>query len=169
MGVGKNGGRYAMYLQNRKALVDYATPLVGSRAEAEDVVQDAYLRFVPDESDDSVPHKGYLFQIVRNLSFNLRRRKKRDKSIPADNIPWWALPTAVETPEDDLLFCERVKSVADAVEALPQKTRLILEMYRFDGLSLKEIAKALDISVTTVHRLLNDATNAIKKKMAHEP
>ncbi|MBO0128373.1 RNA polymerase sigma factor [Agrobacterium sp. OT33] len=165
MGVGKNSGRYALYLQNRKALVDYATPLVGSKAEAEDVVQDAYLQFVPDKADENVPHKGYLFQIVRNLSFNRRRRKKREEALPPEDVPWWALPAVAETPENQLLFCERVKCVATAMEDLPKRNRLVLEMYRFDGLSLKEIAAALDLSVTTVHRLLNEAASEIKEKM----
>jgi RNA polymerase sigma factor (sigma-70 family) len=169
MGIGKNGERYAMYLQNRKALVDYATPLVGSRAEAEDVVQDAYLKFVPGETGESVSHKGYLFQIVRNLSFNRRRRRKLEESVASPDIPWWALPMPNDTPEDSLLFHERVKTVAATVNALPERARLVLQMYRFDGLSLKEIAEILNLSTTSVHRLLNDAMRMIKEEMSRGP
>ncbi|CDZ31118.1 sigma-70 family RNA polymerase sigma factor [Neorhizobium galegae] len=169
MNVGKNGDRYAMYLQNRKALVDYATPLVGSRAEAEDVVQDAYLKFVPAETRESILHPGYLFQIVRNLSFNRRRRRKLEETVAPSDIPWWALPMPNDTPEDSVLFQERVKRVASTVDALPERARLVLQMYRFDGLSLKQIAEILNLSTTSVHRLLNDAMRMIKEEMSRMP
>lgn len=166
MGLGKKGERYAMYLEHRKALVDYAVPLTGSRDEAEDIVQDAFLRFVPDRDDEPAPAKTYLFRIVRNLSFNARSRKKRENAVDPSDIPWWALPQFVDTPENDLLFCEQVKSVARAIENLPDKKRMVLDMYRHDGLTMSEIAHRLKISAPTVHRLLKDAMEEIRQHMA---
>ncbi|MFB9949250.1 RNA polymerase sigma factor [Rhizobium puerariae] len=154
-----------MYQQNRKALIEYATPLLGSREEAEDVVQDAYFRFVPVSPEAPLPPKAYLFRIVRNLSFNKRSRRKRENAVHSDDIPWWALPQPVETPEGDLMFREQVHAAAEALQALPEKARLAMEMYRFDGLTLKQIAEALDISIPTAHRLLKDAMAAIKQQM----
>lgn len=165
MGFNKGGKRDQMFLRHRKALVDYATPLLGSRADAEDVVQDAYLRFTPDVTEERLPPKTYLFRIVRNLSFNKRSRRKREISLPDTDMPWWAQPMATETPEAELMFCEQVKSVAHIIDALPERTRTVLELYRFEGLTLAEIAKSLDISTPTAHRLLKEAMEVVKAKM----
>lgn len=168
MGIGNGGERDKLYLRHRKALVEYARPLVGSRQEAEDVVQEAYLRFVPETEDKAPVAKSYLFMIVRNLSFNRRSRRKREHAIHPDDIPWWAQPQSIETPESDLLFCEQVKAASLAIESLPEKARLVVSLYRFEGLTLSEIAVRLQTSVPTVHRLLQDAMEAIKAQMTRD-
>lgn len=168
MGIGKNGERSKMFLQHRKALIEYATPLVGSKEEAEDIVQDAYLRFIPEPSEAPLPPKAYLFRIVRNLSFNKRARRKLERAVQPDDIAWWAKPGTVETPENDLLYCEQIKSISAALDEMPGKTKRVMEMYRFDGLTLAEISGQLGISVATAHRLVKEAMAMIKAKMPHD-
>lgn len=165
MGVGKKSERYEMYLRHRKALIDYARPLVGSRQDAEDIVQEAYLHFVPEQESKPLPAKAYLFRIVRNLSFNMRSKRKRHDAIHPGDIPWWALSQPSETPEEELLVHEQIKRAADAMVGLPERTRKALQMYRFDGLTLTEISVELGVSVATAHRLVRDAIAEIKAKM----
>jgi hypothetical protein len=100
MTIEKKGDRFHMYLRHRRSLINYAAPLLGSKDDAEDIVQDAYLRFVRETADEHMPPKTYLFRIVRNLSFNKRSRRKLENNVvESADIPWWALPQAVETPE----------------------------------------------------------------------
>ncbi len=88
-------------LRHRRSLIDYAAPLLGSKDDAEDIVQDAYLRFVRETADEHMPPKTYLFRIVpssspriyrggrchrpsrRNLSFNKRSRRKLENNVKA--------------------------------------------------------------------------------------
>ena len=66
--------RLDLFLAHRSALIDYAQPIVGCRARAEDVVQEAYLRFAAATdrerpADDRILQPvGYLYRIVRNLA-----------------------------------------------------------------------------------------------------
>src|SRR3546814_11129897 len=61
-------------------LLDYASKIVGDRSHAEDVVQEAYLRFDAATAERSIGEPlSYLFRIVRNLSLDLRRRIGRDR------------------------------------------------------------------------------------------
>lgn len=166
MGIKHGGEREKMFLRHRKALIDYATPLLGSRDDAEDIVHDAFLRFAPDVNEAPLPPKTYLFRIVRNLSFNKRSRRKRETSLPENDIPWWARPLTIETPEAALLFGEQVRSVSGVIDNLPQKARVVLELYRFEGLTLAEIAARLGVSTPTAHRLLKEAMDVVKAKMA---
>lgn len=58
-----------LYLAHRGELLDYASKIVGDRSQAEDVVQEAYLRFDPAAAERSLSAPlSYLFRIVRNLS-----------------------------------------------------------------------------------------------------
>lgn len=164
MVIVKRDARYEMYVKARKALVDYATPIAGSRDDAEDIVQDAFLRFVPQNETKPLPPKAYLFRIVRNLSFNLRRRRKLETAEETDDIPWWAMPQGRPTPEAELLLQQQVIMVARAIEQLPDRERAVMEMYRFQKMTLQEIADRLGVSVPTAHRLLNAAMTRLRDK-----
>lgn len=87
-------------------------------------------------------------------------------ALPENDIPWWARPLTIETPEDEFLFSEQVKTVAHLIDELPEKTRIVLELYRFEGLTLAEIATRLGMSTPTAHRLLKEAMDVVKAKMA---
>lgn len=58
-----------IYLANRQALVDYVAPIVGGQAQAEDVVQDAWLRFDARDTRPVQRPVAYLYRIVRNLAW----------------------------------------------------------------------------------------------------
>src|SRR3546814_2652242 len=70
MGSEQHSRKLNLYLRHRAELIDYATPIVGDRALAEDVVQDAWLRFSEAGSHDAKTRLirqpvGYLYRIVR--------------------------------------------------------------------------------------------------------
>src|SRR5687768_2183785 len=92
-----NNANLELFLRHRGALVEYATPLVGDRARAEDIVQDAYLRFAPRETEAGDGIKaitqplGYLYRVVRNLALDLGRRRKSEQAIVKEPA-WWLIP-----------------------------------------------------------------------------
>ncbi len=166
MGLDKKAEWQALYVEQRKALIDYATPLTKSRDEAEDVVQEAFLHFMPKEPDQPAPPKAYLFRIVRNLTFNRKRHQKVRASQAVEDLPWWARSLAIDTPEEQVLFCEHVRIAAQVIEDLPQQMRQIAELYRIEGLTLEEISARLNLSKSTVHRLLKEAMKTIREQIA---
>lgn len=157
-----------LYVAHHKSLINYAAPILGSRDEAEDTVQDAFVKFAGSSGasikDDSLI-KAYLYSIVRNLSFNKIKRVKRSRQQAVWNLPWWALPRETEGPEDDAILSDRVSLVNDVLARLPERTQAIVRMHRFDGYTLEEIADTLGISVTTAHRLLAGAMEEIKASL----
>lgn len=89
-----------IYAEHRPALVDYATPIVGSRDNAEDVVQEAYFRFVPTRPPLLLGLRtpvGYLYRIVRNIALDwtgatqLSSGATRLMRLPA-TLARWQLP-----------------------------------------------------------------------------
>lgn len=155
-----------LYVAHRGALVEYAAFLLGTREGAEDLVQEAFLRLDPQEVTGLGAPRAYLFRMVRNLAFNLRRRRKLESAhATADASPLWALPQASDTPEHRLLMAERLRRLARLLDGLPSDSRTILELYRFQGQTLEQIAEALGLSVATVHRRLRATMATLAEAM----
>ena len=156
-----------IYLNHRSALVDYAAPIVGCRARAEDVVQDAFLRYSAQQAAgtaDGTSNPGqaiahpvsYLYRIVRNLALDgVRRSAVSGES--ADETTLARLPTATATPEQTTLDRDRLRVLAEALTELPERTRIAFDMHRIEGRSLQEVADRLGVSVVRAHQLVKDA------------
>ncbi len=165
MSVRDNDKRNAIYVAHRPALLAYARLLSGSRAEAEDLVQEAFVRFSLEHAEVALSPRAYLVRIIRNLAFNLKKRKRYENQQVCENLPFWGQPQPVDTPEEHSLFCDQVRSVASILSTMSDDARIVVEMYRFDGYTLQEIADRLDLSIATVHRLLKAAMARLAEQM----
>jgi RNA polymerase sigma factor (sigma-70 family) len=158
----------ALFMAHRRDLVSYASGIVGSRAQAEDVVQEAWLRF-----DDATRMRlleeplGYLYRIVRNLALDGRRRRAREDrgresyaaiAVEADG------PNCT-TPESEALHKDALRIVMAAIAELPERTQIALEMHRFGGCKLREIADHLGISVTLAHALVAEGIEHCRRRL----
>lgn len=150
---------YATYLSNRHLLVAYAARLLGSREAAEDVVQEAYIRFSQGlaQGGATVNPRAYLFRVVRNLAFNIRKRRLYEQRQLRQEVPDWGLPASLLSPEDSLHLRDSAKRLAQLVSNLPQNQRIALEMHRFRGRTMAEIALPLGLSERTAYRLVQTA------------
>ena len=150
-----------LYLAHRGALIDYAQPIVGCRSRAEDVVQEAYLRFTQADQGRAAPEQirhpaGYLYRIVRNLALDWARHRALEGDAPApDQLD--RLPAAMPTPEQTALDRDQLRRLMAALGELPARTRLAFEMHRLEGRTFPEIARHLDVSVGFAHRLVKQA------------
>jgi RNA polymerase sigma-70 factor (ECF subfamily) len=158
-----------LFVMHRRALVNYASSIVGSRAQAEDVVQEAWLRF--DEAsrgralEDAT---GYLYRIVRNLALDSRRRLSRESQLITDvdfEDAAGTCPDGTPTPEAVALYKDEYAVVMAALAELPERTRIAFEMHRFGDAKLREIATVLNISVPFAQRLVADAVQHCKERL----
>ncbi|MFT4055806.1 MAG: RNA polymerase sigma factor [Novosphingobium sp.] len=151
-------------IRHRAALVSYARPIVRDRSEAEDVVQEAFLRLAAaDGSRVRQPVRSplsYLYRIVRNIALDRVRREKierREEEVPQ----WWMLPCETPDPEEEAARGQLVDRIETILRDMEPRMRLALEMNRFEGYTLQEIADRLGVSVATVHRLVREALSRI--------
>lgn len=167
----QNDSKTRLFIVHRAALVDYATPIVGDRARAEDVVQEAFIRFVPATArpepviDQPV---AYLYRIVRNLAYDLTRRRALELREQEAEPAWWMLPSGGRTPEQESAHRQEVDQVRGVLAALPSNQRRAVEMQRFGGFTLEEIADELGVSIATAHRLVRDALVRIAASLARD-
>lgn len=150
-------GKLEVYLSHRSALVDYATPILGCRARAEDVVQESYVRFAGQDGDGAALRQpvAYLYRVVRNLALDCLRHLSLEKAAPDDALDHLASPMA--TPEREAMDRDQLRVVAEALAELPPRTRAAFEMHRLGGHTQQQIAGRLGISVGLVNRLIDDA------------
>jgi len=123
-------------------------------------VQDAYVRLAAareSEATGSIRHPlSYLYRIVRNLAFDRLRRDKVEAREEGE-AQWWMLPVDAGTPEDMAASTQMIARVEAVLARMEPRMRLALELNRFEGHTLQEIAGRLGISVATAHRLVRDA------------
>lgn len=168
--MSENSTALSLFVTHRRALVDYASSITGSRAQAEDLVQEAWLRF-DDASRGRLLEdaKGYLYRIVRNLALDQHRRATREnRLITRDDVKQAAetRPDEIPTPEAVALYRDEIRCVAEAMAELPERTRIAFEMHRVGGATLKEIAAFLDISVSLAQLLVTDGAEHCKERLA---
>jgi RNA polymerase sigma factor (sigma-70 family) len=154
--VTDNAARLQLYLDHRPALINYAKVVVGEHARAEDVVQDAFLRFCANAQDPVEQPVAYLYRIVRNLALDAVRRQateKRQQKMPAQ----WMHPGQELSPEQRVVHGDDASRIAAALAGLPEQMRIAVEMNRLGGFTLQQTADHLNISLSTAHRLVKDA------------
>lgn len=169
MSPGHDGTALALFVTHRNALVDYASGILGNRAQAEDLVQEAWLRFERVAGRRKLDQPlGYLYRIVRNLALDGRRRMARERQVVTGasfDVASSLLPDDTPSPERVALYKDELELVMEAIAELPERTRIALEMHRFGGCKLKEIAAFLNISVPLAHVLVADGVQHCKRRL----
>jgi RNA polymerase sigma factor (sigma-70 family) len=138
-------------LPHLDAAFNYARWLTRSEADAEDVVQDAYVRafkfFASFRGDDA---RSWLLTIVRNAWYGRFPRCAAAVSIVTTDEGGEDRPDESLDPEALVMQQETVERVRRALEELPADFREVLVLRELEGLSYKEIAAVVTIPMGTV-------------------
>ncbi|HEY5893899.1 MAG TPA: RNA polymerase sigma factor [Chthoniobacterales bacterium] len=148
------------------SLLLFARQWAGSHADAEDIVQDAFVRFWKREGAYTEENRGLLFAAVRSTALDFlrstgRRRQREQMAIANDSD----LVEPRFEPDGALANDE----LARAVERLPSDLREVLVLKVWNGLTFKEIAAILELSQNTAASRYRYALESIRQKLAaHE-
>lgn len=150
---------HAEYLSLAETLWRVAWYILEDQAEAEDAVQELFLKLWRgrDALDGIRNPKGYAIRALRNLCLDrIRRRRRLDTSatLPEPEVPG---------RQDEVLDeRERLAKVLAAIKSLPERQRLVLTLRTLDGLSYEEISQRTGINYLTLRVLLSQARNKLK-------
>jgi RNA polymerase sigma-70 factor (ECF subfamily) len=141
-----------------------AWALCGSREDAEDLVQDTYVRVLARprflRSEDDL---GYLLRVLRNTFLNARRTAaRRPRSAVMPDEPQFVEQRASAQPEQAVETSE----LFDAIAALPDHFRDVVVAVDVAGLSYRETARALRIREGTVMSRLYRGRQEIARRLA---
>jgi RNA polymerase sigma-70 factor (ECF subfamily) len=149
----------------RMPLLRFFQRRLRAASDAEDLVQDVFVRLARHEDLASVDHlHGYIFQIAANV---LRDRVRRgtvraEPALPDDYQP---VDEAGFSPERVLLGKESAERLISALYELPEKCRMVFSQYHFDGVAQVEIARRLNLSLSTVEKQMQRANAHLLRRM----
>lgn len=131
---------------------------------AEDLAQNVFLRFWEKRHQVTVTTSAgaYLRRMAINEALAWLRRKKRVDFVEPDSN---AAEDIAEGVEEQFLQNELQGQITNAINALPPKRRAIFQLSRFEGLTYKEIAEKLGISVKTVENQMGKALRVLREKL----
>jgi len=134
--------------------------VVGNREDAEDVVQDSFIRALRyiNGFDERQPFAPWLNRLIVNTALDARARRAREATEP--ERPDTASPYA--SPHLALERQEVRDRFAAALAALPARQRLIVARFEVDGLTTAEIAEETGITPETVRWHLHQARHALR-------
>ncbi len=150
------------FSEHRKLLFAIAYRLLGSAADAEDVVQDAWFKWSGADRTQVSDPKAYLARIVSNLSMDRLRSTRRQRETYVG--PWLPEPILTESDaSEDVAVAESV-SVAMLVvlETLSPLERAVFVLKEVFDFSYVEIADAVDRSESAVRQAAHRARNHIR-------
>jgi RNA polymerase sigma-70 factor (ECF subfamily) len=163
-------GLQGAVLQYRAELFRFLTARRATADEAEDILQDLYVKVRSLQGGPIAEPRAYLYRMTANLLLDRRRTAARRT---AREQHWTETQLGPEQELDDrpnaeqaLAAREELAIVSRAIGALPERTVEILRRYRIDGDGQREIAAALGISLSAVEKHLQRAYRVVVEARA---
>lgn len=121
--------------------------------DVEDVIQESYLRVWKAKFLHPIASsKAFLFQVARRLALDVLRK---ERNAPLDRVGDPAISRVLDTSPDAaeaLISRETLERLADAIAALPDRTREIIVLHKLRGRTQKEVAEQLGMPLRTVEK-----------------
>jgi RNA polymerase sigma-70 factor (ECF subfamily) len=145
-------------------LYNFACWLTQDRTEAEDLVQETYVKALRGFSSfqSGTNFRAWIYRILRNTFLTSRSGLKATAMVPLDAEDADELPAGPETPETVLISSSERQSVQEALEELPIHFREILLLCENEEMSYQEISETLSIPIGTVMSRLSRARKALR-------
>ena len=147
-----------LYLQLEEGLYRVAFRLLDSQAEAEDAVQDLFIKIwsrIDSLERVSYP-QAWCLTLMRNHCIDRLRAKAGQQTVPVEeNLP----------AEEELERSARMKQAWEAVLALPPKSRELLRLRLVEDLSYEEISLQTGLSQNALRVAFHRMKNHLKKKI----
>lgn len=176
-----NGNRQALFesltRDSYRQAYGLAFRLTGNAAEAEDLVQESFLRAYRffHRYDESLPFTSWLYRIMTNTHIDLIRRKGRLKTTSLslegpEGSATWDLPTAESSPEQRLIEASMEEPVQKALLSMTAEFRTAVLLADVEGMAYEEVAEIMGTSVGTVRSRIHRGRKQIREHLLkHSP
>lgn len=146
--------------------VGFAQRMLGSRADAEDVVQDVFLK-VWEQAPSWRPRAAFstwLYRVLYNACLDHKR-----KVVPFAAVEMEQIEDSAPSPASQCEQSQQVRQVQKALAVLPERQRAALVLSYYDELSNQAAAEVMGVALGAFQQLLFRARQALREKMVDEP
>lgn len=139
-------------LEHLDALYNFAMYLTRKPPEADDLVQETYLRAFrfAHRFQPGTHLRAWLFQILRNTFLTFYRLREREVALAEDGVPDWDVPMFHDAPDDDSRAMDEHTDLERVMRRLPEEFRTVLLLAEVEGMPLEEVARVMACPVGTV-------------------
>ncbi len=166
----KEGDNFAMrklYEQNYSSVFRLAGRYAGNREDAEDIVQDVFIKAFNSLNKFSYKKGGsfggWIYRICINLSINFIKRKK--KISGAGQESHWEPVAHENSPDEKYRSNEVYRKVEEALNSLSPKQKMMFVLKHYEGLKIDEIAAKMECSSGSVKKQLFRATDKLRQRL----
>ena len=152
-----------LFKQNFVAVTAYCNKYVRDTEEAKDLAHRAFMKVW--EKREAVPEgsnvKALTYRIAHNLSINYIRDHKKF----CDEEELQTVESENSDADNDIKAAELEATVIDTINHMPEKSKKVFLMSRYDQLSNNDIAGKLGVSIKTVEAHITTALKLLRKKI----
>jgi len=154
-----------LYDQYSQRLYGFAFSMLKNKEDAKEIIQETFLKLWNKRTtiDSSYSLKSFLFSITYNITIDLLR--KRAKDVDFQNQLKHYFDGEGARTDELVIFNELNENLSRLIGELPEQRRKVYMMSREEGMTHKEIATRLGISVKTVENHINLTLKYIRKKL----
>lgn len=155
-----------LFYKYKNKLKGFVTKLAPSQVDSDEVVQKVFIK-VWMQREKINPRKSFssfLYTIAKNEVIDQLRSSISKRIYFMSNGPIADLEVSDQSENDKILELEL--KVTELIKSMPERRRQIFELSRYDGLSYKQIANELNISVNTVDTQIRKALNFLRLEIS---
>jgi len=162
-----------LYDRHSRLLLGLILRIVRDRGEAEDLLQEAFVRVWTRAATYDAMVGGplpWLVRVARNCAIDRLRARRVRATIDAPAIDVAAVEaataaTGIQTPEATVLLAERRQTLTDALAGLPADQRQLVEAAFFEGYTHSELAHRFKLPLGTVKTRIRAGMIAMRKRL----
>jgi len=162
--VGDKKAFEEIFRKYREKIYYFAIRYYNSTEDAENVVQDVFIKLWDEREGvkEELSLNNYIYTIAKNHLFNIQRKKINEKAYRnyiVDNM------VQVSNLENELIYANLKAEMDKIIDELPPQRKKVFILSNFEGLSNKELALQLNLSVRTVEVHKSLALQTIRKAL----
>ncbi|PKG86003.1 RNA polymerase subunit sigma-70 [Colwellia sp. 75C3] len=164
---GKESAWLTLVKRYEKNLYNYALRMVNNPTDAMDLMQDIFIALFRslDKFRGECPFKNWLFKIAHYRCLEFYRRKRPMQSL--DDVPEQEDADTV-CLEKDLHIQQQSSALLEAMQNLPVKQKLVVELKFFQQCTFEDISQQLGISTNTAKSQLYSALDKLKMQLTDD-
>ena len=146
-------------------LIKFASLYVPNYDQAEEIVSEVLIKLLKKRKTlhEIEKFEGYLFTMIKNQSLNyIKQNKKNINHLSIENAEDFFSTERID-PYEKYLESELRDLLNKAIELLPPKRQMVFKLIKDEGMSQKEVADLMDISIRTVEVHLKLAVKDVRK------
>ena len=147
---------------NQNGLYAVCYQMLKNSLEAEEVVQDSFVKLWQAKEKGTKQSKAWLYQVARNHCLDILRRRQHEIKYQQHNL---LEAKVTKSAYDELANIELSRQISDAIEELKEPYKSLIVLREISQLSYQQLAEVLNLSISQVKVYLSRARNMLKEKL----